>query len=249
MSSQASVAVTTPTSPLSNVVSNRDALNPYQLIIFDFDGTLFDTHASISYCIEKTFSKLGQTVPAKDAVDVMVSTGVGLEDAFRLLEANYSLTPDGLSGWISAYREIYKAEGIALIQSFPGASALFSSLAATKILIAVVSNKGISAIEAVLSTTGLSPYVDQVVGDMPGMKKKPDPMSFHECIVPKFAPLDPKRVMVVGDTTADIQYAQNIGAHVCWAAYGYGEQEKCRALMPDFTAQTLMEVRDFVSAA
>ena len=228
-------------------MTDRDALNPYELIIFDFDGTLFDTRASISYCIEKTFSKLGQTVPSKDAVNVMVSTGVGLEDAFRLLEADYSLTPNGLSGWISAYREIYKAEGLALIQPFPGASTLLSSLAATKIPIVVVSNKGISAIEAVLSRAGLSSFVDQVVGDTPGMKKKPDPMSFHECIAPKFAPVDPRRVMVVGDTTADIQYAQNIEAHVCWAAYGYGEQEKCRALMPDFIAHTLVEVRDFVS--
>jgi phosphoglycolate phosphatase len=129
-------------------LTDRDALNPYELIIFDFDGTLFDTHASISYCIEKT---LGQKVPTKDAVDMMVSTGVGLEDAFRLLEADYSLTPDGPSGWISAYRKIYEAEGLALIQPFPGASALLRSLAATKIPIAIVSNKGISAIEAVLS--------------------------------------------------------------------------------------------------
>lgn len=50
-------------------------------------------------------------------------------------------------------------------------------------------------------------------------------------------------VLVVGDTEADIRYARNIGARSVWCSYGYGEQERCRELKPEFVVGGLEEVK------
>ena len=60
------------------------------------------------------------------------------------------------------------------------------------------------------------------------------------------ADLQAANALVVGDTEADIKYAQNIGARSVWCSYGYGEQEKCRQLKPDFIVGSLDQVEDLL---
>jgi len=79
--------------------------NPPSLVIFDFDGTLFDTHASIAHCIAQTFSVMAPLPlpqPSPEAIMATISTGAGLEDTFRLLQAegNKAGMAD-LSPWVS----------------------------------------------------------------------------------------------------------------------------------------------------
>ena len=44
----------------------------------------------------------------------------------------------------------------------------------------------------------------------------------------------PRRVLIVGDTEADILFAKNAGLRSCWASYGYGDEAVCKALAPEF---------------
>ncbi|KAK0719416.1 HAD-like domain-containing protein [Lasiosphaeris hirsuta] len=108
------------------------------------------------------------------------------------------------------------------------------------------------AVEAVLEKEKMDQMVDLVLGDMPDVPRKPDPTSYLQSVVPKFAtplsPLDPKDVMVVGDTAADIQFAKNIGAISCWAKYGHGDAERCQTLAPDVVVDGLQELEQLFSA-
>lgn len=130
----------------------------------------------------------------------------------------------------------------------------------------VVSNKGIKAVEAVLKNAEMDGLVEMVLGDMPGVRRKPDPMSYFEIIAPAFEQkggdehgdgsdedevrhadrLDPKNVLIIGDTAADIQFARNIGAIACWAKYGYGHKEECEKLGPELVVDSLEEVQRLV---
>ena len=51
----------------------------------------------------------------------------------------------------------------------------------------ILSNKGIAAVTAVFAQAGLADAVDLVLGDMPGVRRKPDPMAFVEIIAPWYA--------------------------------------------------------------
>ncbi|KAF8247318.1 pyrophosphatase ppaX [Wilcoxina mikolae CBS 423.85] len=224
-----------------------------KLVVFDFDGTLFDTHTSIVHCMSRTFTHLSppgtscNSHPSLEAIRAIITTGSGLSETFEALHAGP--IPD-MDHWITTYRSFYVSEGLALVAPFPYAEELLKRLKAKGIPLAIVSNKGIGALEAVLKHVKMEGMVDLLLGDMMGVKKKPDPMSFNEIIAPKFSQaeglengkLNPKDVLVVGDTEADLLYAKNIGAAACWVRFGYGENEECEKLGPDFIVDSLEEL-------
>lgn len=217
-----------------------------RLIIFDLDGTLFDTHESIAHCISLTFSALSRPIPAIDAIRSTIASGAGLEDSFRMLSAfdGNSNTADAPNSkiWIDTYRSIYATEGLPLITPFPHAKSILEWLKKEGIVSVVISNKGVKTVEALLEKDQMADLVDLVLGDMPDIPRKPDPDSYVRFVAPKYEGLEPKDVMMVGDTTADIQFAKNIGAMSCWARYGYGVKEHCELLAPDVIIDDLQRL-------
>ena len=112
----------------------------------------------------------------------------------------------------------------------------------------IVSNKGIAAINNILIDRGLWHLTTGfIVGDgTPGFKLKPNRQCWDEIIKPRFPDVEPERVLVIGDTLTDIQFARNIGAKICWAKYGYGE-ESLAMERPDFTVEKLWDIIDLLS--
>ncbi|KAK0726639.1 HAD-like domain-containing protein [Apiosordaria backusii] len=235
--------MTTPNYPPPNAGS------PPKLIIFDFDGTLFDfdgtlfdTHTSITHYISLTFSHLlpSSQPPTLPSTRATISSGAGLEPTFRtlLLHVPTQNNPTDinnldLANWITTYRTLYASEGQSLIKPFAKVDCILRELKAIGIPVVVISNKGKEAVEQVLEKEGLAKLVALVVGDTPGVPKKPDPASFRDLVSPLYPDIKAKDILVVGDTEADILFAKNIGAHSCWASYGYGEPEKCENLAYD----------------
>lgn len=242
-----------------------------RLVIFDFDGTLFRTQESISHCISLTFTALSQPSPTTEAIRSVIATGASLEETFRMLGAGHTFATlsenptnsadsvgeskpaVNISLWIDTYRSFYTTEGLPLITPFPHAHSLMALLRNADIPMVVISNKGVKAVEAVLKNTEMDQMVDIVLGDIAGVPRKPDPTSYFQFVAPKFASppnkLDPKDVMVVGDTVADIQFAKNIGAVSCWVRYGYGDREGCEALAPDMAVDSLQELEQVIRMA
>ena len=106
----------------------------------------------------------------------------------------------------------------------------------------MVSNKAVAAVNTALERFQLKQYITAVVGDTKTLRKKPDPMAYTDFIQPKFKEIDPKQILMVGDTPADLLFAQNIGADSCWAEYGYGDAKTCRALNPTYTIKHLTDI-------
>lgn len=223
------------------------------LAIFDFDGTLFDTHESISETIRLTFDALlpSQTPPQSE-IHRLIGSGAGLADTFRALYPSLiDFTPAIENEWIEKYRALYAIHGQLLVKAFPGAKDLLTELNTRKIAIAIVSNKGVAAVKTALELNGLGGYVPEnlIVGDKtPGAKRKPDPASFVDVVIPVLREkygieeVNPVEVLVVGDTVADLQFARNIGSRACWCRYGYGDREACQEMAPDLVVDSLGEI-------
>ncbi|EHK46468.1 uncharacterized protein TrAtP1_005587 [Trichoderma atroviride] len=239
-----------------------------KLVIFDFDGTLFDTHASISHCIKLTFDTLltsPQDTPSEAEIHRLISSGAGLQDTFRTLQPvkdaaaeKAQWTAELEEGWIATYRELYAQHGQPLIKPFPSAVELLQQLLDSGVIISIVSNKGVAAVVTALNGSGLGGAVDEelIVGDKtPGATRKPDTASFTNVLLPKLRDAkhgvkelqgieDGRDVLVVGDTVADIQFAANIGAQSVWCRYGYGDRNACEGLKPDYTVDSLAGVAE-----
>lgn len=229
------------------------------LVIFDFDGTLFDTHASIAHSIKLTFDALapGKTPPAEE-IQRHISAGTGLSETFQALTDSAGV-PFDEAQWTATYRSKYASEGQPLTKAFPGAGELLRKLQNAGIPVAIVSNKGAAAVVAALERNGLADLVPRelIVGDgTPGATRKPDTASYYDVLAPKlrdlhgagFEAAGKVKVLEVGDTVADIEFARRLGGKSCWCSFGYGDAEACQRLKPDFTVDSLAEVFDIAAS-
>jgi phosphoglycolate phosphatase len=211
-------------------------------IIFDYDGTLFDTRPAIIHCIERTFALSGRPIPPIAAILRTVATGITLQDTFLLLDEALQRDRAVLHDRVKTYRTLYQDEGAALLKPFPGAVEVLRELHARGTTCIVVSNKGGAAIHHSLDAASLRPFVDLVLADEAELPKKPDPALITDHVLPRYPGLQSPQILMVGDTATDILFARAGGMPCCWASYGYGDAERCRALTPEHEISRIGEL-------
>ena len=209
-------------------------MNGFKVVIFDYDGTLFDTRPAIVHCIQRALAACGRPVPALEAIAGTVRTGLPLQETLLVLDENLRTERAALNEIVKTYRKIYLDEGAPLTKPFVGVRDALQDIHARGTKCVVVSNKGIAALRQSLDQCQLSSFVDLVFGDEPGLPKKPDPAVVIDHILPRYEPLRTEQMLVVGDTESDILLAKRTGIPCCWASYGYGETECCRQLAPEY---------------
>lgn len=222
-------------------------MTAFKAIAFDYDGTLFDTRPAIIHCIARAFEETGRRKPADDAVWQTVRSGVALPDTFAMLDEGLRADRAALQNHVHIYRSIYLAEAASLLRPFAGTKEVLRELHGRGVKNLIVSNKGTAAIRRSLDDNGLSSLIDLVLGDEPGLPRKPDPAMLTEHVLPRYPHFDRQHILVVGDTEADILFAQRSGTTCCWASYGYGEADRCRALAPQHEISSIAQVLPLIA--
>jgi phosphoglycolate phosphatase len=209
-------------------------MNNFDAVVFDYDGTLFDTRHAIVHCLRRAFEQCRRAVPLAETTMVAVKSGLPLQETLMSIDPTLRVDPDALSEIMPVYRRLYLDEGTPLLQPFAGAVEALQELHGVGTKCVVVSNKGISAVRRSLDESGLSAFIDVIFGEAAGLPKKPDPTVLTDHILPRFQQLEARRVLIVGDTEIDILFARRCGASACWVSYGYGDVDRCRGLEPDY---------------
>jgi phosphoglycolate phosphatase len=93
------------------------------------------------------------------------------------------------------------------------------------------------------------PFIDLVLGEAPEVPLKPDPALLNDRIVPKFPQIAKTRMLMIGDTEVDIKFAHSSEIACCWAAYGFGDRQRCTTLSPKYTIETIVELGTIVSGS
>jgi phosphoglycolate phosphatase len=222
-------------------------MSGFEAVVFDYDGTLFDTRPAIVHCMQRAFAACGRPIPELEAIAGTVRTGLPLQETFFVLDKNLRTERAALNEIVQTYRKIYLDEGAPLTKPFVGVRDALQDIHARGTKCIVVSNKGIAAIRQSLDQSQLSSFVDLVVGDEPGLPKKPDPAIVVNHILPRYASLRTEQMLVVGDTEIDILFARRTRIPCCWVSYGYGETERCRALKPEYEISSIEELPALVA--
>lgn len=233
-----------------------------KLIIFDFDGTLFDSHAAITTSVQLTFNSLlpSYNPPLAD-LNRLISIGAPPEVTFKALQPQPGTDklPDGTptpvgfdeNTWVHEYRSIYAIHGQPLTKPYPGAREVLTTLRERGFKLAIISNKAVAAVKTALEAHGLDGIVDEelIIGEpMFGGKRKPDPAGYTDVLVPRLGREFEGEVLMVGDTVTDVLFARNIGARVCWCRFGQGDAEECEREKPEFEIERLADVIGVVDA-
>lgn len=196
----------------------------YELIVFDWDGTLVDSADTIVECLLASCRDLAITPPTRDAARYVIGLGLG--------EALASMLPDLPADRHDDLVERYRTHFLARdkdVPLFEGAAQTLADLHARGYRLAVATGKSRRGLERALAQTALGPYfhatrcADESVS-------KPDPRMLNELLA-QFE-LGPRQALMIGDTTHDIRMAQQAGIDCVAVAHGAHRAEDLGALTP-----------------
>jgi phosphoglycolate phosphatase len=213
----------------------------YKLIIFDFDGTLADSRDIVVECLTKTFEHFGDPVP--DPERIAATIGMKLEDA--ALQLVPGLTPEQAAERADAYRNVFQLEGIARIKPMDGAEPVLEKLAAGGVRMALLSNRKDEVLKACVKQLGWERFFSFVGGMLDDGVTKPA-STFRRDMLASFTDVSGADVLMVGDSTADMMYANNMGVDSCLALFGYGRSAQARIESPDYEIESLGELESIV---
>jgi len=210
----------------------------FDLIAFDWDGTLFDSTAIIARCIQAAVRDVGGKEPTYAEASYVI--GMGLMQA--LAHAAPDVPPERYPQLGDRYRHHYFAiqHDISL---FEGVLPLLADLKNRGYWLAVATGKSRRGLDEALATSTLagtfdaSRTADQTAG-------KPDPLMLRE-LMAEFG-VSPERTLMIGDTTHDLQMALNAGCASVGVSYGAHEPEAFHDLKPQFVAHTVEQLHDWL---
>jgi phosphoglycolate phosphatase len=212
----------------------------FDLIAFDWDGTLFDSTQILVRCIQAAVKDVGGTVPTDEAAGYVI--GLGLMQALAHAAPDVPQAKYPLLG--ERYRHHYQlhAHDVSL---FDGVLPLLAALKARGHLLAVATGKSRYGLDEALQTVQLkgvfdaSRTADKTAG-------KPDPKMLHELMAE--LGIAPKRTLMIGDTTHDLQMALNAACPSLGVSYGAHSPDAFAALGPLHIAHSVTDMHDWLLA-
>ncbi|GKS94348.1 HAD-IA family hydrolase [Acidovorax sp. SUPP2825] len=196
----------------------------FDLIAFDWDGTLYDSTAIIVRCIQDSVRDVGGTVPTDQAAAWVI--GMGLMQA--LTHAAPDVPPEKHAELGNRYRYHYLKHQDDL-SLFSGVLPMLEDLRARGHLLAVATGKSRRGLDEVLHTVALRGMFDgsRTADETAG---KPHPLMLQE-LMAEFD-VAPERVLMIGDTTHDLQMALSAGCSSVGVSYGAHESGEFESLQP-----------------
>jgi phosphoglycolate phosphatase len=210
----------------------------FDLIVFDWDGTLFDSTTLIVRCIQDACRDIGVAVPS-DA-DAAYVIGLGLHDALR--HAVPDLPAQRYPELGLRYRHHYFARQHEL-SMFPGTLAMLQALKARQHWLGVATGKGRRGLDEALAHAQLKGMFD-ATRTADETASKPDPRMLLE-LMREFGAA-PERTLMIGDTTHDLQLAINAGVPRVAVSYGAHDHAAFVAFEPLAIAHSTLELHDWL---
>ncbi|MCB2017939.1 MAG: HAD-IA family hydrolase [Hydrogenophaga sp.] len=212
----------------------------FDLIAFDWDGTLFDSTSVIVRCIQDAVRDVGGTVPSDRSASYVI--GMGLMQA--LAHAAPDVPPDRYPELGARYRLHYMAHQHD-ISLFEGVLPMLHGLKKRHHWLAVATGKSRRGLDEALHSVALKGLFDgsRTADETAG---KPSPMMLEQ-LMREFG-VDPARTLMIGDTTHDLQMAINAGCPSVGVSYGAHEQDAFGEMSPLFVAHSVRELHDWLNA-
>jgi phosphoglycolate phosphatase len=190
----------------------------FDLIVFDWDGTLMDSEAKIVNCIAAAAADCGLADPGRAASRHII--GLGLQEALRALFP--SVPASDRQRVAERYREHFLQHDQTETQLFPGVAAGLEELAEQGYLLAVATGKSRRGLQRVLEETGTEKlFIATRCADE--TSSKPHPQMLHEIL--DVTGMTADRAVMVGDTTYDMQMARNAAMAGLAVSYGAHARE------------------------
>lgn len=203
----------------------------YELIVFDWDGTLMDSAGMIVHCVQAAARDLGLAPPPEARARHII--GLGLGDALR--HALPDLAEEHYEELVERYRHHYLSRDHEL-GLFAGAAALVQALAGNGYWLGVATGKSRRGLERALEHSGIGAcfHATRCADEC---HSKPHPQMLEE-LMAEFA-VAPAATLMIGDTTHDLLMAQSAGVDAVAVSYGAHPRATLEAAAPRYCASSI----------
>lgn len=192
---------------------------PFDLLVFDWDGTLMDSEAQIVACLQAAASECG--LPELDRNRLRNVIGLGL------MESAQSLYPDAAADivqrFIDSYRKHFLGTGREAAGFFPGVSAMLAALNELGYLMAVATGKSRRGLDRSLDETN-SRELFHCTRCADEAFSKPHPRMLLDIM--DLLGVEPARTLMIGDTEYDMLMAQGAGTASLAVSHGVHDRER-----------------------
>lgn len=192
---------------------------PFDLVVFDLDGTLVDTGPDLTAALNHVLLGMGRQSVTESAVRDMVGLG-----AVKLLERGLAATgggsPDLVEAGLSTFLEFYAANICVHSRPYAGVEQALDHLADAGCRLAICTNKPVSMSRALIAALGWEGrFVVNLGGDSLSVRK-PDPLHLTETI----GQAGGGRVAFVGDSIVDVTTARAASVPVVTVSFGFADR-------------------------
>lgn len=210
----------------------------YKLILFDFDGTVFDTGEGIMKSVQYAALAFGYDEPDYTALRCFV--GPPLVESFI---RRYGVDMEKARAMTAKYRERYSVQGLAECSVYPGVPELVQRLRDRGAKVVVATGKPTKFTVDILESAGLGGLFDDVLGsEFDGTRGQK-----WEVIAELLARHGSEGAVMVGDRDNDVNGAKKCGIPCVGVAWGYAEPGELLAAGAVSLAQTVNELENILT--
>ncbi|MEO8739859.1 MAG: HAD-IA family hydrolase [Casimicrobiaceae bacterium] len=216
-----------------------DLSRRYELLVFDWDGTLADSTALIAGAIQQACRDMGLAVPDDMAARHVI--GLGHRDSIEYVAP--TLDARHHPQFTARFGAHYML-GDAAIPLFAGVPDMLAELTTRRHQLAVATGKSRRGLDRALSQHGIAHHFGVTrCADEGFPKPHPDML----LTLMKQSAVPPERTLMIGDTTHDLQLARNAGVDALAVAYGAHSSDGLAGMSPLATVHSIVELRTWLS--
>jgi len=207
----------------------------WNLVVFDWDGTLMDSTGAIVRAAQAAIADL--SLPARPDRSIREIIGLGLEDSWSALFPELDM--DDYRAFVDSYRDHFVQRERYRSRLYPGVGDVLEQLRSRGHRLAVATGKSRHGLDHDLGVTGLARWFHcSRTADESRSKPHPD-MLLH--IMGELA-IEPSATLMIGDTDYDLQMAQAAGAGSVAVAWGAHDRQRLSGQRPLACLDTLLDL-------
>lgn len=212
-------------------------------VIFDLDGTLSDSIASMKYCGDRTLAAFGYGPFPESAYKYFVGDGAANLVKRALLAAGDEKLVHFEEAF-ALYKEYFAKDCMYQVKPYEGISELLAALKERGVRLAVLSNKPHDQTVDVMEALFGAGYFDLIQGQKDGVPIKPDPAGVYAIL--DALRLDAADILYIGDTATDMKTGKGAGAFTIGALWGFRERKELEEAHADALIAHPMELLTFL---
>lgn len=214
----------------------------YQLLIFDWDGTLVNSIGRIVAALHMAARECD--LPPRSDTELKAIIGLGLPEVVVALYPDLD-DAELAQRYCRAYSEHYLALESTPSQLFPGVAEAMTAFRAAGYQLAVATGKGRHGLNRVLADQGWTEFFD-ITRCADETASKPEPLMLEQIL--EFCGVPAERALMVGDSVFDLQMARNAGMDSVAVGYGAQSLETLSGCGPRLMVEHFSELRAWLES-